>query len=350
MNNKRTKLKWFKAFKNTKRFSNVEELEKALRLAEEEYQMKEDAQMDQMRNSINPLKRMRLSSFENKVIKNRIERNKEITKIISDYQGSNKSIINILLGVFVAIVLFVVGINLSPKTDNVNTMTYSKSEVNDKVTLLEEDETIESYTSAKSFEKALNNDKDVVGKTVTFKVDEVDDDSSDYFNLQAGEHLNFVSENEQDIEKGDTAKVVVTGVKKSEGSWIINYKLLDVVTNNRKSIATTPTPSPKATPKPTPISTPTPTPTSMTEPTPDVTEVAEEAVVVAAATAETIATSTPEPTQEASVVENSEPMVWVSRTGKKYHSRASCSNMKNPSQVTLSEAKQNGLTACKRCY
>lgn len=43
-------------------------------------------------------------------------------------------------------------------------------------------------------------------------------------------------------------------------------------------------------------------------------------------------------------------MVWVSKTGKKYHSSSSCSNMKNPSQVSLSTAKSRGLTACKKCY
>lgn len=43
-------------------------------------------------------------------------------------------------------------------------------------------------------------------------------------------------------------------------------------------------------------------------------------------------------------------MVWISRTGKKYHRNSSCSNMKNPSQVTKSEAEAMGLTPCKKCY
>lgn len=43
-------------------------------------------------------------------------------------------------------------------------------------------------------------------------------------------------------------------------------------------------------------------------------------------------------------------MVWISATGSKYHSRASCSNMKNPSQVTLERAQALGLTPCKKCY
>ncbi len=42
--------------------------------------------------------------------------------------------------------------------------------------------------------------------------------------------------------------------------------------------------------------------------------------------------------------------VWISNTGSKYHSRSSCSNMKNPSQVTLEDAKAMGYTACKKCH
>ena len=42
--------------------------------------------------------------------------------------------------------------------------------------------------------------------------------------------------------------------------------------------------------------------------------------------------------------------VWIPRTGQKYHSNSKCSNMKNPSLVSLSEAKRLGYTACKKCY
>ena len=46
-------------------------------------------------------------------------------------------------------------------------------------------------------------------------------------------------------------------------------------------------------------------------------------------------------------------IVWnsVSRIdGKKYHSKSTCSNMKDPEKVTLSKAKAEGFTACKKCY
>lgn len=43
-------------------------------------------------------------------------------------------------------------------------------------------------------------------------------------------------------------------------------------------------------------------------------------------------------------------MVWIPRTGKRYHRRESCSNMKDPSHVTLSQAIRLGFTPCKKCY
>lgn len=44
-------------------------------------------------------------------------------------------------------------------------------------------------------------------------------------------------------------------------------------------------------------------------------------------------------------------LVWVpTNGGKKYHSYSSCSNMKNPIQVTEDTAKANGFTACARCH
>ena len=47
--------------------------------------------------------------------------------------------------------------------------------------------------------------------------------------------------------------------------------------------------------------------------------------------------------------EKKESMVWIPKTGKKYHSKSSCSNMKNPSHVSLSTAKSRGFTPCSKC-
>lgn len=43
-------------------------------------------------------------------------------------------------------------------------------------------------------------------------------------------------------------------------------------------------------------------------------------------------------------------MVWIPKTGSKYHSRANCCGMKNPKQVTKSEAQTQGYTPCSNCH
>lgn len=48
--------------------------------------------------------------------------------------------------------------------------------------------------------------------------------------------------------------------------------------------------------------------------------------------------------------QSNEAMVWIPKSGKKYHSNAACSNMKSPSQVTLSKAQALGYTPCSKCY
>lgn len=49
-------------------------------------------------------------------------------------------------------------------------------------------------------------------------------------------------------------------------------------------------------------------------------------------------------------VEDLDDMVWISKTGKKYHSNPKCSNMKNPSHITKEEAESIGRTPCAKCY
>lgn len=47
---------------------------------------------------------------------------------------------------------------------------------------------------------------------------------------------------------------------------------------------------------------------------------------------------------------SSSSYVWIPRTGSKYHSRSSCSNMKNPSKVKKSNAIARGYTPCSKCF
>ena len=42
--------------------------------------------------------------------------------------------------------------------------------------------------------------------------------------------------------------------------------------------------------------------------------------------------------------------VWVTASGKKYHSKSSCSNMKTPSEIPLTDAINRGYTACSKCH
>ena len=44
-------------------------------------------------------------------------------------------------------------------------------------------------------------------------------------------------------------------------------------------------------------------------------------------------------------------MVWIpTKSGKKYHSKADCSNMSNPKQITQEEAEDQGFEPCKKCH
>ncbi len=42
-------------------------------------------------------------------------------------------------------------------------------------------------------------------------------------------------------------------------------------------------------------------------------------------------------------------IVYVTKSGKKYHLREDCSGMKAPEGITLDEAVASGYEACKRC-
>ena len=102
------------------------------------------------------------------------------------------------------------------------------------------------------------------------------------------------------------------------------------------SMEKTQTPEPTATPEITasPAPEPTATPEPTAEPTPEPTATPEP-------------TLSPEPTPEA---EPGQALVWIPQSGSKYHSSPSCSNMKNPTQVTVEEAESRGYEPCKKCY
>lgn len=86
------------------------------------------------------------------------------------------------------------------------------------------------YNDAASFESALNDSTKVKGKIVQFYVKEYAPDSILGINCHAGEHLNFLFENELDVETGDTIIVHITEEPSKVfliGSWKVPCEFLE---------------------------------------------------------------------------------------------------------------------------
>lgn len=64
---------------------------------------------------------------------------------------------------------------------------------------------------------------------------------------------------------------------------------------------------------------------------------------------ETEAVTEPE-TEPATERTTAEKLVWITDTGKHYHSKKSCGNSKTSHQVPLSKAEARNLTPCQHCY
>lgn len=63
-------------------------------------------------------------------------------------------------------------------------------------------------------------------------------------------------------------------------------------------------------------------------------------------------TTEPPETTEEPVVDDTPTTtyVYISQSGSRYHSNPNCSNMKNPSEVTLEYAEEHGYKPCSKCY
>lgn len=88
-------------------------------------------------------------------------------------------------------------------------------------------EVVVDYDNVIDFEAALNAGEDLTGKVVTFTVDKFAPNSAVGFNLQTGEHLNFVSTKHPGIKEGETVTVKVTDISSMLGSYIIEYEKVD---------------------------------------------------------------------------------------------------------------------------
>lgn len=78
------------------------------------------------------------------------------------------------------------------------------------------------YTEAQA-EKKLNAGDDIKGKTIKIKVQKLDPKSAFGYNIQAGKHLNFVSNENPNVKKGDSLIVKVKKVESTLGSFVITY-------------------------------------------------------------------------------------------------------------------------------
>lgn len=88
-------------------------------------------------------------------------------------------------------------------------------------------EVIIDYGDAESFEAALNEGEILEGKIVRFVAGEFHPDSELGYNIWAGEHLNFVSSRNPDVQENDIVTVRVTTIENLLGSWIISYEKVD---------------------------------------------------------------------------------------------------------------------------
>lgn len=79
------------------------------------------------------------------------------------------------------------------------------------------------YTTSE-FEEALNNGENVEGKTVEVEVREMENNSAFGYNMIAGDHLNFTSTINPEVEEGDTVTIKVEKVASMLGSFIITYE------------------------------------------------------------------------------------------------------------------------------
>jgi predicted small lipoprotein YifL len=79
------------------------------------------------------------------------------------------------------------------------------------------------YTEEKA-EAALNDGKDLKGKTVKIKVTEFIEDGPLGHTIQAGEHLNFISSENPKVKAGDELIVKIKAVESALGSYLIDYE------------------------------------------------------------------------------------------------------------------------------
>lgn len=127
----------------------------------------------------------------------------------------------------------------STTTSTTTTTTEPTTTTTTEPTIPNTEKVVIDYSDAESFEAALNAGKNLENKTVQFVADELHPNSAFGYDIWAGEHLNFVSSQNPDVDAGDTVVVKVTEINSTLGSWIIYYEKLDVIKADSSTVATT---------------------------------------------------------------------------------------------------------------
>jgi predicted RNA-binding protein with TRAM domain len=83
--------------------------------------------------------------------------------------------------------------------------------------------TVKADYTTEQFESALNKGDNLVGKTVSVKVEKLVPNSTFGYNIEAGKHLNFVSTDNPNVKQGDTVILKVKKVESVLGSYVISY-------------------------------------------------------------------------------------------------------------------------------
>lgn len=99
-----------------------------------------------------------------------------------------------------------------------------------KETIRQEKEIIIDYSSSTSFEKAINENKNINGKIVKVLIVEVIEKSDSLTKFKTNNNLVFGSDKSIDIKKGNyiVAKVIQKPVK-DNGEWQINFEVIKVI-------------------------------------------------------------------------------------------------------------------------
>lgn len=241
---------------------------------------------------------------------------KKVTEKTTKYSKKVKWI------VFIILTLFAYGTYPLSNTVEVNNNVSQEQQITENYTI--------NYLNAESLEEDLNNGIDVNGKIVKFNVREYVKDSAAGYNAHSGEHLNFISETDLNLENDVEVVGKVKSYKDFLGSWIINYEMIEIDSSAKEQAQREAEEHAKK--------------EAEEQAKKEAEEKAkQEAKLQAQREAEEKARQ-----QAAIQSETTVRTVYRTPTGKRYHFDPDCGG-KNSTSTTLESAQSSGLTPCQKC-